>query len=111
MAIKSSGSLTFTEIDAEWDLGSKSWSMSELYAGGSVVYSGAEDGDGNAIPSSGSPISFSHLYDTTNFSTTSASSTTGTVAVPAGANAIYIVTGYGAGGGGMAGADYDKAGG
>ena len=109
MTIKSSGSLTFTEIEAEWD-NSSPFSLSEFYAGGSTVYSGATDGSGNAIPSSGT-ISFSDFYDTTAFSTTSASSTTGNVTVPSGANAIYIVSAFGAGGGGMAGNGYDKAGG
>ena len=42
-----SSSLSFTEIEAEWD-NDQPWSMSEFYAGGSTVYSGAADGDGNA---------------------------------------------------------------
>ena len=109
MTIKSSGSLSFSEIEAEWD-NSTPLSLSEFYAGGSTVYAGATDGSGNAIPSSGA-ISFSDFYDTTYFQTTSASSTTGTVAVPAAANAIYIVTAFGAGGGGYTGGEYDKAGG
>ena len=104
MTIKSSGSLNTTEIAAEWG-GSQPNSLSEYYSGGSLVYSGAADGSGNAIPSSGNPISFSDFYDTTAFSTTSASSTTGTVAVPSGANAIYVVTAIGGGGGGYRGAD------
>ena len=109
MTIKSSGSLTFTEIVAEWT-GSTPHSLSEYYSGGSIIYSGAADGDGNAIPSS-STISFSDFYDTEKFSTTSASSTTGSVTVPAGANAIYVISAIGGGGGGYRGADYDKAGG
>ena len=111
MTIKASGSsLSFTEIEAEWD-NDTPWSMSEFYSGGSgTVHAGAKDGDGNAIPSS-STISFSHFYDTTYFVTSSASSTAGTVAVPAGATHIYIVTAYGAGGGGYTGGDYDQAGG
>ena len=48
MTVTASGSLTFTAIETEWDLGSQPWSISELYAGGSAVYSGAADGDGNA---------------------------------------------------------------
>ena len=110
MTIKASGSsLSFTEIEAEWD-NDTPWSMSEFYSGGSgTVHAGAKDGDGNAIPSS-STISFSHFYDTTYFVTSSASSTAGTVAVPAGATHIYIVTAYGAGGGGYTGGDYDQAG-
>ena len=98
MTIKSSGSLNTTEIVAEWG-GSQPNSLSEYYSAGSLVYSGATDGSGNAIPSSGT-ISFSDFYDTTAFSTTSASSTTGTVAVPSGANAIYVITAIGGGGGG-----------
>ena len=64
MTIKSSGSLNTTEIVAEWG-GSQPNSLSEYYAGGSLVYSGAADGDGNAIPSSGSAIKFSDFYDVT----------------------------------------------
>ena len=45
MTVTASGSLTFTAIETEWDLGSQPWSISELYAGGSAVYSGAADGD------------------------------------------------------------------
>ena len=110
MTIKASGSLNTTEIVAEWG-GSTPHSLSEYYAGGSLVYSGAADGDGNAIPSSGNPIKFSDFYDVTKFATTSASSSTGSVSVPADANAIYIVEAFGAGGGGVRGFDYDKAGG
>ena len=79
MTIKSSGSLNTTEIVAEWG-GSPPNSLSEYYSGGSLVYSGAADGSGNAIPSSGT-ISFSDFYDTTAFQTTSTFSSTGTVAV------------------------------
>ena len=75
MTIKSSGSLTFTEIVAEWN-GSTPHSLSEYYSGGSLVYSGAADGSGNVIPSS-STISFSDFYDTEAFVTTSSSSSTG----------------------------------
>ncbi len=110
MTIKSSGTLNTTEIAAEWG-GSQPNSLSEYYAGGSLVYAGAEDGSGNDIPSSGNPIKFSDFYDTTKFQSTSASSTTGTVAVPAAANAIYIVSAHGAGGGGVKGFEYDQAGG
>ena len=62
MTIKASGSLNTTEIVAEWG-GSQPNSLSEYYAGGSLVYSGAADGDGTAIPSSGNPIKFSDFYD------------------------------------------------
>ena len=65
MTIKSSGSLTFTEIEAEWDNASP-FSLSEFYSGTSTVFSGAADGDGNVIPSSGA-ISFSDFYNTTFF--------------------------------------------
>ncbi len=99
MTIKSSGSLNTTEIVAEWG-GSQPNALSEYYSAGSLVYSGAADGDGNAIPSSGA-ISFSDFFDTTKFSSTSASSATGSVSVPADANAIYIIEAFGAGGGGF----------
>ena len=112
MTIKSSGSLNTTEIVAEWG-GSQPNSLSEYYSGGSLVYSGAEDGSGNDIPSSGNPISFSDFYDTTAFAepgsyTTVSSSTTATVT--AGANAIIIYQAVGGGGEGLNGLGYDKAG-
>ena len=110
MTIKSSGTLNTTEIAAEWG-GSQPNALSEYYAGGSLVYAGAEDGSGNDIPSSGNPIKFSDFYDTTKFQSTSASSATGTVAVPSAANAIYIISAHGAGGGGVKGFEYDQAGG
>jgi len=125
MAIKSSGSLTFTEIEAEWD-NSSPFSLSEFYSGGSTVYAGAADGDGNAIPSSGA-ISFSNFYDTTFFDAASNSTvvasgpgtatnnrkgqqTTSTVTVPAGANAIYITNTVAGGGGGLRGQEHKDVG-
>ena len=125
MAIKSSGSLTFTEIEAEWDNASP-FSLSEFYSGGSTVYSGAADGDGNAIPSSGA-ISFSNFYDTTFFDAASNSTvvasgpgtatnnrkgqqTSSTVTVPAGANAIYITNTVAGGGGGLRGQEHKDVG-
>ena len=114
MTVKSSGSLTFTEIETEWDLGSKPWSISELYAGGSAVYAGAEDGDGNDIPSSGNPISFSHFYDTTYFQPAGSNTTvtsSQTLSAPTGANALYVYRMVAGGGGGHGGLGYDKAGG
>ena len=110
MTIKSSGTLNTTEIAAEWG-GSQPNSLSEYYAGGSLVYSGAEDGDGNNIPSSGNPIKFSDFYDTARFTTTSASSSTGSVTVPDDANAIYVISAIAGGGGGVKGFEYDQAGG
>ena len=121
MTIKSSGSLNTTEIVAEWG-GSQPNSLSEYYSGGSLVYSGAADGDGNAIPSSGNPISFSHFFDTEkfieagSFTTVSATGTrnggqdTSTVTVPAGANAIYFVNTVAGGGGGLRGSDHKGVG-
>ena len=114
MAIKAhtAGSLSFTEIASEWG-GSQPHSLDEYHSGESLVYSGATGAPGGStttIPSSGT-ISFSNFYASEAFSTTSAVSTTGTVPVPSGANAIYIVSAFGAGGGGYRGADYDKAGG
>jgi len=125
MAIKSSGSLTFTEIEAEWDNASP-FSLSEFYSGGSTIYSGAADGDGNAIPSSGT-ISFSNFYDTTAFSNTTTASpdnapgnnevnnrkgqqATSTVTVPAGANAVYITNTVAGGGGGLRGQEHKDVG-
>ena len=121
MTIKSSGSLTFTEIVAEWT-GSTPHSLSEYYSGGSIIYSGAADGDGNVIPSSGNAISFSDFYDTErfieagSFTTFSATGTrnggqdTTTVTVPSAANAIYIINTVAGGGGGIRGSDHKDVG-
>ena len=121
MTIKSSGSLTFTEIVAEWT-GSTPHSLSEYYSGGSIIYSGAADGDGNVIPSSGNAISFSDFYDTErfieagSFTTVSATGTrnggqdTSTVTVPSEANAIYIINTVAGGGGGIRGSDHKDVG-
>ncbi len=46
------------------------------------------------------------LFDTTGYQTT-----TGSVSVPANANAIHVQYAVGGGGGGVGGAEYDKAGG
>ena len=114
MAIKAhtAGSLSFTEIVAEWN-GSTPHSLSEYYSGGSLVYSGATgdpSGFTTTIPSSGT-ISFNNFYGSEAFVTTGTFSSTGTVTVPTGANAIYVIQAIGGGGGGYRGADYDKAGG
>jgi len=125
MTIKSSGSLTFTEIEAEWDNASP-FSLSEFYSGTSTVFSGATDGDGNAIPSSGA-ISFSDFYNTTFFDAASNSTvvasgpgtatnnrkgqqTSSTATVPAGANAIFITNTVAGGGGGIRGSDHKNVG-
>jgi len=63
MAISASGALTLTTVQTEWG-GSNPIGMSEYYAGGDNVFSGATDGDGNAIPSTGA-IDMSDFYDTT----------------------------------------------
>jgi len=66
MAItKTSGALALSEIQTEFG-GSNPIGLSEYYAGGSLVAAGTADGDGNAIPSSGNPISISNFYDTSN---------------------------------------------
>jgi len=126
MTIKAAGSsLSFTEIEAEWDNESP-FSLSEFYSGGSTVYSGAADGDGNAIPSSGA-ISFSDFYDTDFFDADSNSTvvatgpgtatnnrkgqqTSSTATVPLGANAIYITNTVAGGGGGIRGSDHKGVG-
>ena len=124
MTIKSSGSLTFTEIEAEWDNASP-FSLSEFYSGTSTVFSGAADGAGNVIPSSGA-ISFSDFYNTTFFNASShtgqgasgpsagsshnGGSTSSTATVPAGANAILITSTVGGGGGGLRGSDHKGVG-
>ena len=112
MTIKTSGSLNTTEIVAEWE-GSQPNSLSEYYSGGSLVFSGAADGDGNVIPSSGA-ISFSDFYNTTAFqaagSNTTATSSQ-TITAPSGANALYVFRMVAGGGGGHQALGYDKAGG
>jgi len=125
MTIKSSGSLTFTEIEAEWDNASP-FSLSEFYSGTSTVFSNAADGDGNVIPSSGA-ISFSNFYNTTFFNAASHSTvvasgpgtatnnrkgqqTSSTATVPTGANAIFITNTVAGGGGGIRGSDHKDAG-
>ena len=122
MTIKSSGSLTFTEIVAEWT-GSTPHSLSEYYSAGSIIYSGAADGDGNTIPASGA-ISFSDFYDTAKFSTTSTATASGasqgsghnggqsisSVTVPSGANAIYVFDTVAGGGGALRGSDHKGVG-
>ena len=121
MTIKSSGSLSFSEIVSEWG-GSTPHSLSEYYSGGSIIYSGAADGDGNVIPSSGNAISFSDFYDTErfieagSFTTVSATGTrnggqdTSTVTVPSAANAIYVINTVAGGGGGIRGSDHKDVG-
>ena len=124
MTIKSSGSLTFTEIEAEWDNASP-FSLSEFYSGTSTVFSGAADGDGNVIPSSGA-ISFSDFYNTTFFDSSAHTSqaasvastnsshtggqTSSTAVVPTGANAILITSTVAGGGGGLRGSDHKGVG-
>ena len=125
MTIKSSGSLTFTEIEAEWDNASP-FSLSEFYSGTSTVFSNAADGDGNVIPSSGA-ISFSDFYNTTFFNASShtgqaasgpgtatnnrkGQQTSSTATVPTGANAILITSSVGGGGGGIRGSDHKNVG-
>ena len=62
MAISESGALSLSDIADEFG-GSTPHALNEYYAGGDNVAAGTEDGDGNAIPSSGT-ISISHFYDT-----------------------------------------------
>ncbi len=117
MAIKADneGSLSFTEIAAEWNKSrgaTDTHSLDEYHSGESLVFAGAADGSGNAIPSSGT-ISFSDFYDTTSFAepgsfTTITSSTT--AVVTAGANAILINQAVGGGGEGLNGLGYDRSG-
>jgi hypothetical protein len=66
MTIKTSGSLAFSEIQAEFG-GSNPISLSEYYAGGAYVPAGTS-GTNGAVPSSG-PISVSNFYGTSNITT------------------------------------------
>ena len=116
MAIKASGSsLSFSEIRTFWgDANSGTMSLSEYYAGGNNVFSGAVDEAGNAIPSSGNPIKVSDFYSThtvttggtTNFSTAGTDSFT----IPLGVSTL-TVTLYGAGGQGGEGDESGAGGG
>lgn len=61
MAVKASGTLSFdTDIVGEFK-GSRPHSLSEYYAGGTLVNAGTKNAAGNTIPSSGS-IKFSDFY-------------------------------------------------
>ena len=125
MTIKAhtAGSLTFTEIAAEWG-GSKPHSLDEYHSGESLVYSGATGAPGGStttIPSSGT-ISFSNFYaserfiEAGSFTTVSATGTrnggqdTSTVTVPSAANAIYVINTVAGGGGGIRGSDHKDVG-
>lgn len=130
MAIKAhtAGSLTLTEIAAEWNTSRGSTdthSLDQYHSGESLVYSGARGRPGGTlttIPSSGT-ISFSNFYasekfiQSDSFTLFSASSSTfnggtdsTTVTVPAEANAIYIINTTAGGGGGIRGSDHKDVG-
>ena len=103
MAIKASGSsLAFSEIRTFWgDANSGSMSLSEYYAGGNNVFSGAEDEAGNALPSS-STIKVSDFYSTHTV-TTGARTTIGTgtsYTIPLGVSTLDIILHAGGGTGG-----------
>ena len=101
MAIKASGSsLALSEIATFWG-GSQPHSLSEYYAGGSNVFSGAEDEAGNDIPSSGNPLNVSDFYSTHTVTTggTTNFTSSGTYTIPLGVSTLTITL-YGAGGGG-----------
>jgi hypothetical protein len=119
MAIKAhnAGSLSFTEIVAEWG-GSTPHGLDEYHSGESLVYAGATGAPGGTtttIPSSGT-ISFSNFYGSAAFvnspgnvvTITTPGTTTATV--PAGANTLYVIRAVGAGGEGLNGLGYDRCG-
>ena len=91
MALASSGALSIAEIAEEFG-GDAPHGLSEYYAGGDNVSAGTTDGDSNAIPSSGNPISISHFYDTASFGS-------------------YTLQYYVIGGGGTGGSSYGGGGG
>jgi len=112
MAIKASGSsLALSEIATFWG-GSQPHSLSEYYAGGSNVFSGAEDEAGNDIPSSGGALKFSDFYSTHTVTTggTTNFTSSGTYTIPLGVSTLTITL-YGAGGGGGMGDESGAAGG
>ena len=99
MTIKSSGSLSFSEIEAEWDNASP-FSLSEFYAGDDSVFAGAVDEAGNAIPSSGT-FSFSEFYSTPTISETTTNFTSsGTYTIPLGVTSVTVTIHGGGGQGG-----------
>lgn len=111
MAIKASGSsLSFSEIATFWG-GSTPHSLSEYYANGSNVFSGAEDEAGNDIPSSGA-LSFSDFYSTHTTTTggTTNFTSSGTYTIPLGVSTL-TVTLYGGGGQGGEGDESGAGGG
>ena len=123
MAIKASGSsLAFSEIRTFWgDANSGSMSLSEYYAGGANVFSGAEDEAGNAIPSS-STIKVSDFYSTHTVTTGATTdfqcntsfgdpvTTTHTFSVPLGVSSLTCTI-YGGGGSGGEGDESGSGGG
>lgn len=123
MAIKSSGSsLAFSEIRTFWgDANSGSMSLSEYYAGGANVFSGAEDEAGNDIPSS-STIKVSDFYSTHTVTTGATTDfecntsfgipvgTTTLFTIPRGVSTLTITL-YGAGGSGGEGDESGAGGG
>lgn len=112
MAIKASGSsLALSEIATFWG-GSQPHSLSEYYAGGSNVFSGAEDEAGNDIPSSGGALKFSDFYSTHTVTTggTTNFTSSGTYTIPLGVSTLTITL-YGAGGSGGEGDESGSGGG
>jgi len=121
MAIKASGSsLALSEIATFWG-GSQPHSLSEYYAGGSLVFSGAEDEAGNDIPSSGNPLNVSDFYSThtitvatTDFECNTSFgvpiTTTTLFTIPRGVSTLTITL-YGAGGSGGEGDESGSGGG
>jgi trimeric autotransporter adhesin len=111
MAIKASGSsLALSEIAAFWG-GSQPHSLSEYYAGGSLVFSGAEDEAGNDIPSSGSALKISDFYSTHTITVATTDFTSsGTFTIPRGVSTLTITL-YGAGGSGGEGDESGSGGG
>lgn len=114
MAIKASGSsLSFSEIRTFWgDANSGTMSLSEYYAGGSNVFSGAVDEAGNAIPSLGNAIKVSDFYSTHTVTTGGSTDFTsgGTFNIPLGVSTL-TVTLHGGGGQGGEGDESGSGGG
>ena len=111
MAIASSGAISISDISSEFG-GSGARSLSDYYAGAGLVASLLTDSSGNAVPSSGT-IKFSDFYTTAKFVAGSFTtlSSSASVTVPTGANALHVQFAVGGGGGGCGGADYDSVGG
>ena len=106
MTLPTSGTITLKQIITEFG-GPTPSTLRQYLAGGSYVPAGTANGTGIAIPSSGT-IDLRHFYGATKFTNVTytyvgtATDTTGTQTIPAGATKLVIEIWGGGGGGGGA---------